>query len=403
MTQQRSPELVEALSALIGQQPFFAVLAFNLLEIHECETLPNGITALPTAATDGRGLYFNPKFMKTLTVPERIFVIAHEITHVIMQHPQRMKLYRDLGFGPDMNPWNQMKFNQAADYVINSYLNDMKVGRQPLNTLLNGQYGKDDLVDDVYCKLPDPPEDDGQGNGNGPGGWDTHMEGAADGSGSDTTPGKAEIQRAVKMGEAAAKAMGKMPAGLKRLIDEICEPQVSWKDILERKIMTLYGNDETSWARVNRRRLAVSPHIPWPGRMGLKSGPIAIEIDTSGSIGDKELNVFLGEVKGVLEGARPEKIYAMYVDSQLFNDEVVELDDPSDLGTLKQKAGGGGGTDMTVVFREVEQRQLDVDYVIVLTDGHTPFGDDCGIPTIWCITTPDIVAPWGDSVHVKLG
>jgi len=314
-----------------------------------------------------------------------------------------MKLYQDLGFGPDMNPWNQGKFNRAADYVINSYLNDLKVGRQPLDTLLNGQYGKDDLVDDVYCKLPDDPADkqpNGGGGGNGAG-WDTHMPSATDGSGADQSPGKAEIQRAVKMGEAAAKAMGKLPAGLKRLIDEICEPQVRWQDILERKIQTLYGNDEATWQRCNRRRLAVSPHVPWPGRLGLKSGALALEIDTSGSIGDKELNVFLGEVKGILEGARPEKIYAMYVDSRLFNDEVIELDDPSELEMLKQKAGGGGGTDMTVVFQVIEERQLDVDYAIVLTDGYTPFGEDTGIPTIWCITT-EVKAPWGETVHVKL-
>jgi lysozyme family protein len=56
---------------------------------------------------------------------------------------------------------------------------------------------------------------------------------------------------------------------------------------------------------------------------------------------------------------------------------------------------------MTVVFREIEKRELPVEYVIVLTDGYTPFGEDPGIPTIWCITT-DVVAPWGETVHVKL-
>jgi predicted metal-dependent peptidase len=99
----------------------------------------------------------------------------------------------------------------------------------------------------------------------------------------------------------------------------------------------------------------------------------------------------------------PEKVYCMYVDAELYNDEVIEIEDVNDLEHLKSKAGGGGGTDMTVVFREIEKRDLAVEAVVVLTDGYTPFGDDCGIPTIWCIVGDgSIKAPWGTTIHVKL-
>lgn len=395
MAQVRSNELVEALSALINQQPFFAVLTFNLLEIHECKTFPGTTQENKTAATDGKNLYVNPDFFKKLSVQERVFVLAHEVTHVILQHPGRMKGYMDIGFGPDMKPWQAVRFNKAADYVINSYLVDLKVGHQVPGSLLNAQFGQADLVDDVYCKLPEEEDEDSQGGG---GGWDQHMP-AADGS---NPPTKAEIQRAVAMAAGAQKAMGSMPAGLQRLVDEIIDPEIPWEQYLERTITCLYGSDEASWARVNRRRLAVSPHIPWPGRVGNRCGNLALEIDTSGSIGQKELSTFLGVTKGVLQSVMPEVIYCMYVDAGLFNDEVIEIDDVNDLDRLQAKAGGGGGTDMTVVFREIESRDLDVEAVIVLTDGYTPFGEDCGIPTVWCITSPDITAPWGTTIHVKL-
>jgi predicted metal-dependent peptidase len=401
VSQPRSNELTEALSALINQQPFFAVLTFNLLEVVECETFPGTTQENKTAATDSRHLFVNPKFFKNLTVQQRVFVLAHEVTHVILQHPERMKGYMEIGFGPDMKPWQGARFNIAADYVINSYLNELHIGHQPHGTLLNGQYTSTDLVDDVYCKIPEQ-EDDPNGGGSGQGGqgqgWDQHLP--ADGS---NPPTKAEIQRAVAMAAGAQKAIGSMPAGLQRLVDEIIDPEIPWEDHLERTIVCLYGSEEASWARVNRRRLAVSPHIPWPGRVGNRCGNLALEIDTSGSIGEQELNTFLGCVKGVLQQVMPEKIYAMYVDAALHNDEVIELDDVNDLDTLKAKAGGGGGTDMTVVFREIENRNLDVEAVLVLTDGHTPFGEDVGIPTIWCITTEGIKAPWGDTIHVKLG
>lgn len=386
----RSNELIEALSALIVQQPFFACLLVDLLEIHESEHIMGTRTALPTAYTDGKNIVVNPKFMKALDVKERIFVLAHEVTHVILQHPQRMKSYLDLGYGPDLNPFQRGRFNKAADYVINAYLNELKVGKQPLDTLFNPNITSKDLVDDVYLKLP--PEDDDNSSGSG---WD-HHEPQTNG------PSKASIQRAVAQAAAAQKQMGTLPAGLQRLVDGIIEPQITWTEHLRSLIVTLNGSDQTTWHRPNRRRLAVAPHVYWPGRCGVQAGPLAVEIDTSGSIGDDELKVFFGELHGILSDVHPEKIHVMFVDSELYNDEVVEIDDTNDLLELQQKAGGGGGTDMTVVFSELQKREIEVEYVIVFTDGYCDFGEDPGIPTIWCITTPDIKSPWGINVHVKL-
>jgi predicted metal-dependent peptidase len=396
---QRSSELTEALSCMINQQPFFAVLTFNLLDLQETDVLPGGMP-LATAATNGKTLYVSPKFFKKLTVQERVFVLAHEVTHVILQHPARMKGYMDMGFGPDMKPWQGMRFNHAADYVINSYLNELKVGHQPLGTLLNGQYGSADLVDDVYCKLPEEEEESGDGTGppGAGGGWDQHMPG----DGPEDPNTKAEIQRAVAMAAGAAKAVGALPGALKRLIDEIIDPEIPWEQYLERNIQCIYGNDEATWAKVNRRRLAVAPHVPWPGRIGSRCGNLALEIDTSGSIGDETLTKFLGILSGILKSVMPETVYCMYVDAALQGD-VIEVQDLSELEELKTKAAGGGGTDMTVVFREIEARALDVEAVIVLTDGCTPYGDDVGIPTIWCIVGNEGTdAPWGTTIHVKL-
>lgn len=390
----RSAELTEAISAMIGQQPFFAVLLFDLLKIEESETVP-------TAGTDGRNLYINPKFFKSLTVKNRVFVLSHEVLHVVHRHPDRGRGYQDRGFGPDLQPWSHRKYNRAADYVINRQLCDAKVGEMPLNCLYHPDITGDDLVDEVYCKIPDEPEDDpnhpGNQNGNGQG-WDTHLPGG----GSNPGPDKATIQRALKGAAAHAKAMGKLPAGMERLVGEVCEPQTTWQERLRAKVQAIAGGDESTWKRPNRRRIVLPPHPYLPGRTSVKSGPIAVEIDTSGSVSPHELSVFFGELSGILSDAKPEKVYAMYVDAALFNDEVIELESPEELEELKAKAGGGGGTDMTVVFKEIEERQLDVDYVIVFTDGYTPFGEDVGIPTIWCITTKGVTAPWGETVHVTI-
>jgi len=381
MSKPRSNELTEAISALIVQQPFFASLLFDMLTIEETE-------ALPTAATDGRRIMVNPKFFKKLDVKERIFVLAHEITHVILQHPARMKGYMDLGYGPDLKKWSNNRYNKAADYVINAYLTELAVGKQPLNSLSNPHITSKDLVDEVYLKIPED-EDDPKGQG-----WDQHMPQAGD------EIDKATIQRSVAQAATAQKMMGKLPGSLQRLVDEICEPQVTWQDYLRRVIVTTQGSDQSTWNRPNRRRLAAPPHIYWPGRCGSRSGAVAVELDTSGSISDAELKTFLSELSGILSDVQPECVYAMFVDATLQGD-VHEIHDVAELLDLGKKAAGGGGTDMTVVFRVIEEQQLPVEYVVVLTDGYTPFGEDCGIPTVWCITS-DQKAPWGVTVNVKI-
>jgi Schitoviridae HNH endonuclease len=388
---ERSPELVEAISATLVQQPFFAVLMCDLLKVRESEhILSDASRANPTAYTNGIDLVVNPKFFKKLTVHERIFVIAHEVCHVIFQHPQRMKMYADMGFGPDLNAFKPRRFNRAADYVINAYLNELKIGAQPLDTLFNPQITSADLVDDVYLKLPDDDDDDD--------GWDGH-ELPPDPS---QLPDKGQIQRAVAAAANAQKTRGALPGALQRLVDEILEPQVDWSQHLRSSVVMMAGTNEQTWARPNRRRIACAPHVYLPGRAGTRSKPVSLEIDTSGSITDHILTVFLSETHGILSDVQPEKIYVGFVDSALYNDEIIEIDDVNQVTDLRQKAGGGGSTDMTVMRKELVKRGIEVDYDIILTDGYCDFGEDTGVPTIWCITTEGIDSPWGTTVHVTI-
>lgn len=60
--------------------------------------------------TDDGRIYYNPKFVETLSHQELIFILAHEIMHVVCMHGIR-KGNRD--------PY---KWNVAGDYYINSFL-----------------------------------------------------------------------------------------------------------------------------------------------------------------------------------------------------------------------------------------------------------------------------------------
>jgi predicted metal-dependent peptidase len=386
----RSPCITEAVSALLVQQPFFASLVLDLLEIKEAKVLPNGQN-MKTSATDGKTLWVNPEEFGKLNIHERIGVLAHEVMHVILQHNSRLHMYQSLGLGPDLKKFSSKKFNQACDYIINAYLTQSGF-KLPLGTLQNSQVTGNDIVDEVYLKLPDDPEDE---NDN----WDDHEPGDPQ-----ALPQKAMVQAAMKKAEEIAKMQGKGTGMHKRLIDDICEAQIPWHEHLRKAMVTVTrGRDAYTWARPNRRKLAAPPHVYFPGRAGWKGPHIAVEIDTSGSIGEKEVETFLGELSGILTDLEPEMVYVMYVDDSLHG-EPIEVDDVNQLTAVKELCGGGGGTDMTVVFREIEQRQLPVETVVVFTDGYTPFGEEAdanGAATIWCMTT-ETLAPWGTTVHVKI-
>lgn len=388
MSDERSYELTEAISYLIAQQPFFSVYMLSTMRVVETDTLPGGVPN-KTAATDSRTIYVNPKFFGKMPVKQRAFVLCHEILHGIMQHPERGKAWADRGVGPDLKTWSHKRFNIACDYIINDTLVKSQVGEAPPVGMFHPNYGKDDIADEVYEKIPED-EDDSKN-------WDEHI--APDPNA--PPPTQAEQQQALKSAENAAKSMGKMPEALKRLIDEICEPQVTWQEYLRKTITTLAGKDSNTWARPNRRKLAVAPHVYWPGRAGFATGPIAVEIDTSGSISDKELNVFMSELHGIMSDSRPEAIHLMYVDAALQGD-VIEIHDVNQLLDAREKSAGGGGTDMSVAMKEIEERQLHVDMLIVFTDGYTPWGEDPGYPVVWCVTTPTVEAPYGTTVHVEI-
>ena len=65
---------------------------------------------LPTAATDGKKIFYNEKFLESLTSDEQVFVLAHEICHIAFDHIKRCK-------DENLELWNI-----ATDSVINALL-----------------------------------------------------------------------------------------------------------------------------------------------------------------------------------------------------------------------------------------------------------------------------------------
>ena len=376
-----STTVENAVARLVVKQTFFASILFDMLTIIE-EDAPLG-GQVTTAATDGRRLYICAPWFRKLTLDEQVFVLCHEVMHVILMHPQRVRGYKERGLGPDFKPINFKKFNKAADYVINPMLTGEKIGSMPHGGLYHPNYTSDDVVDEVYMKLPDEDDDEQ---------FDDCVAAADDAA----TPD--QMATTVAKAAQSGRAAGNLPTGMGRIIGEATEPQIRWADHIRMTLLATAGKDETSWAHVRRRRLAMSPHIPWPGTTGHVIGVCAMYEDTSGSISPEVLNYFRSEMSGMFSELTPEALYIGSCDTEAT--EPLLINDLEEIMTAPSV--GGGGTNMGAIFPMLEKHDVHPEALVILTDGYTPWGERPDYPVVWVITEKSIEAPYGTSVYLDV-
>jgi hypothetical protein len=151
-----NPKQVEAakdvdrcITKVIGMYPFYGefVQHARILFDHP---------AIDTMATDGKNIFVSSEFVSNLKDKETIFVLCHEILHIVLLHHFRMD-----EINADPNKWNY-----AADYEINPYL--IGQGLLSVDELANlggGKYPglykeeyKDLDAETIYAKIPNPPQ-----------------------------------------------------------------------------------------------------------------------------------------------------------------------------------------------------------------------------------------------------
>jgi predicted metal-dependent peptidase len=360
--------LAKARTALVLEHPFIGNVALNMPFVAD--------HSIRTAMTNGREIRYNPRFMDSMGDEERKFVVAHECFHPMLEHNFRR------------GERQHKRWNKAGDYVINQLLTDENIGKMPQFGLLNPQLYKagNGSTDGIYNLLPDEPDDGSGGDGT------EAMDDCADGGGSPAEQAQQAAEWKVRVAQAAqaAKMMGKMSAGLERLVGEVLAPKVDWRDVL-RKFVEKCKSDQRSFARPNRRFLSQGLYLP--SASGESLGEIAIAVDCSGSIDDRILAQFAGEINAIKEDGNPSCIHVVYFDSEVSHYEKYERDD-----TLNIRAHGGGGTAFSPVFQYFQEHDIEPIACIFLTDlCCNDFGDAPQYPVLW-VSTDEGEAPFGEVV-----
>lgn len=379
-------KLEKALVQVTLDHPFFANILYKypLKERKDIQTL----------AVDRRArIYYNPDFVETLTVPQLVWGLCHEILHVVDLHALRMG-------GRDARKWNI-----AGDAWINDTLDDCKVGTRIPNTV-DMKGSKDKSVEDIYDSFPPDPPGGGQGKGQGQGGSSSGDQFDGDGIGDDliddgepmSEQEAQEIAAKMKVDIAqaaqAAKMRGNLPGKLAEFVSDVLASKTPWHQILER-YMVGFTKQDYQWTRPSRRFLSQNLYMPSIQKQP-SMGAIALQIDISGSVSAQEIAYYNGHIARIIELCNPEKVHVIYTDHDVHKHEEFEQGEE-----VRITYHAGGGTDMRKGFEYLDENGIEADVMVTLTDGYTPFPEDTSIPAIWCISS-DVVSPTGETVHFDM-
>jgi predicted metal-dependent peptidase len=422
--------LTRARVQLLLQQPFFAALCLRLKLVS---------AGVPTMATNGKIICYNPTFVDSLTPEELQGVLAHEVMHCALAHHCR-RGKRD----PEL-------WNEAADYAINPIILKNRLAL-PVGALVKPEY-EGLSAEDIYSRLlqergnagsSNHPQGQSSAGGSSPtqtppqpqGGSGNHPSQSSASSASPAPPqpgsspktagndnlaeprpggfgevldatddlgnaaSEAELARqakewsiAAEQAMRAAKACGHEAGDIDRQLKEARESKQDWRAILREFIAATVPADYR-WCPPNRRFLASGLYLPSLHREGV--GRIVVGVDTSGSIGDEELKQFAGEISAISDQAQPEAIHVVYCDAVV--NSVREFG-PSETITLEPK--GGGGTNFRPVFEWVEKNHILPACLIYLTDlDCTKYPASApNYPVLW-VTDSRRKTPFGETLRV---
>jgi predicted metal-dependent peptidase len=269
--------------------------------------------------------------------------------------------------------------NKTADFIYANLPEDGKGGKGTGlgNTLDDhGQWGN-------WGKDPGKDGKDGQGkDGQG------KDDGLAGNSG-------IEQQWREKLASAAvlARQKGKLPGHLEELVGEILQPKLSWRAIL-RDMVTSASKNDFRWNPPNKKHLYRGFILPGITGEEIK---VAAAVDTSGSIGSKELAEFLAEIEGICQCYDTYTLHLFACDAQIHKYWELHEMDP-----IPRNMPGRGGTSFAPVIDDLKEGKKEFSVLVYLTDlcGDQHNIPDPGFPVIWVCIDENGKAPWGKVIYL---
>jgi predicted metal-dependent peptidase len=384
--------LITARVGLLLKASFFGNLATRL-------KLVNADEWCATAATDGRNFYYNTRFIKMLRPKEVEFLFGHEVLHCVYDHmgrrgdrdPQLWNIADDFCVNADLKKHHVGEFITSVPCLYDHKYDGMSA--EEVYDILYEKADKIDINDLLNRMIDDHIDGDDEQDG---GGGDQEGKGRPRLSKEERQQIKDEIKEAM-LAAASASDAGNIPAGVKRLIKDLTEPKMDWRELLRMQLESTIKSDYT-WMRASRKGWHMDAVMP-----GMKLDPmidIALMIDASGSMDDAMLKDILSETASIMESFPAYRIHVASFDTEVYNAKQYDSDNLEDI--TEYEIQGGGGTDFDCMFKYLKDNEIEPKRLVVFTDGY-PFGswgDENYADTVWILHgTTTIEPPWGQFAY----
>jgi len=346
----------------------------------------------PTAGTDGVNEVWNRKFLANLSHEEAKGTVLHENYHKILRH---LHVYKNL------YARNAKLANIAADAVINNQQLAGKAGiALPKGVVDMPQYA--DTTKWNTATIFEDLMEGGKGSGGGkpmPGdSLDKHdWEGASE----MTEAEEKALAQQIDMALRQAAMAGTMAGGLPREIKEMLVPDVDWRSELAEFVKSVVaGDDKQTWRKPHRTYIAHDLYMPSPYSESI--GRLLIAGDTSGSIGNEMLSLFLGHMQHLCNEVNPNGVDIAWWDTEVAGVDRFERGNMGNLASAVKPAGGGG-TDPSVIPAWIRKEKTEYVCAVVITDGEFNGVGNWDIPVLWLVVNNSRVPniPVGRVIHVK--
>ena len=359
-----------------------------------------------TAYTDGINKKYGRTFLQTIcpTQAEVNGLILHENLHIGLRHHLH---------GADMFKEDGDKANKAADYVVNDMITEIskkypELVQLPRGGLYDPQYHNMSMRE-IYKLLkskkgggggggkPDKEGEKGSGSGGGEYEFDKHDFGKPM-TQEEAKEMDGKIDRAIREGALLA---GRLGIDLPRSITDLLNPVIDWKkELADFVTSSCKGKDEYTWRKFNRRLISNDIYLPTVENETI--GEVVVAIDTSGSIGQEQLNEFASELVSICEAVSPDAVRILWWDTKVHGEQLF-TDNYDQIGSML-KPLGGGGTRVSSVAEYINKKKINAECVLVFTDGYLESDVVWNIssPTLWMVTeNKNWTPPTGKKVFME--
>lgn len=373
---------------LYENQPFFSYIVNHMSITEDSKNVP-------TMGVDAKGnLFYNTAFVDKLNDEELKTILSHEAMHCALLHLKRLgsrdrKIWNystDLAVNTLLQTNNFVFPNGKLKPILPDTNNSYKAGKKIIKDV--DKKTAEMLYNELYdaCdKINIPVFDihifsDGEG--------DNKDKSFCDGSDKESDKWKSIITEAAYF----AKQKGSLSANMERMVEKILNKKLNWKQLLYRYITNEVQHDFT-YARPSRKFISTGIYFPSTARENIK---IMAAIDTSGSIGQKELALFLGEIYKITKSFPNMELEVLFHDSEISSRSKFNRSNLHKIVNLKP-TGGGGTSHKEVMDYAIKQRP---NLLICFTDGYSDI-PQCNkfSNTIFVLTDENQKTPFGKDIY----